>query len=165
MVLPHRVSFKSGSQKPDRIPGVVLFLLISWSVDRTLDTINMSELFRGISSLPLSWPPVGRFVKMLKLILFQLCHVTHCYLMALPGSSRLLSGSVISNIRVEVLLSYTVQTPSLLTARLPAIIVILVAAKVIWLLQQDLELSVNYQSFFWFLPALPVTNGQMELVP
>ena len=33
VVLPHRVSFKSGSQKPDRIPGVVLFLLISWSVD------------------------------------------------------------------------------------------------------------------------------------
>ena len=43
---------------------------------------------------------------------------------------------------------HTVVSPTdSLTARLPAIIVILVAAKVIWWLHQDLLLSVNYQSF------------------
>ena len=64
-------------------------------------------------------------------------HVTDCYQMALPGSSRLLSGSDNSNIRVEVTVDSGQWTDSL-TAGLPAIIVILVSAKVIWWLQQDL---------------------------
>ena len=149
LALPNTVSFKSGSIR-NRTKFLLLFYSC-WYQDLTPPiSQNSSVVFPAshCSDHHLEY----KIVKNVEI--YSNCapsphvtwrHVTDCcYLMALPGSSRLLSGSVNSNIRVEVPLS-----PDSLTARLPAIIVISVAAKVIWWLHhssrhQDLLLSLNY---------------------
>ena len=148
LALPNTVSFKSGSVR-NRTKFLMLFYSC-WYLDLTPSiSQNSSVVFPASHCSDHRWE--YKIVKNVE-IYSNCASSRHCHAMLSDGITRVFPTFIRVGQFQHPCWDSPESTQSRLphcTSRLPAIIVILVAAKVIWWLQlhQDLLLSVNYQSF------------------